>query len=363
MIEELTFGKNGTEFVISQNISLDDLIEGKPIERAYELILYNPVSLMSDLPEIYFESCIRMHEGGDVVSLTTEIAEINSGAEEAITFALGGLGAAVGSIGGVWPALFGSVLGSASGYLLNKRLSSILGYFKVFKGKSTTERIIGTHFDSDTEGLIPINDKVRLCFGTYRFDQRLVRSDKNDAAVEMAVKRIRNIVESKLKESEKFDELIYYSDILAALGLQRSYIKIQNVIEIKSGKRRTRLYDFVGNEFFMGNLVVDIPKHCPLAKIEAEQQVRNAFYEKSYFFENSVKIHIDDFLNDKKTVKKIKLLQSSRNHGDLAFALPFSLGDGEDIELLGIITLESKSNLILGGYYINVNTGSVQHVE
>jgi len=385
MIEELTFGKDDLKFVIKQNIPLDALIEGEPVEREYEIILYNTVASVSHFPRLGFYSAIRDKSLKRIAKLISEFPERNSTTKDFLEVLIGGGGGVtIGYVVGDFPgALIGTVSGGFAAKYVPRLYDFILKEYQIKYGTKKVELIKGTDLMEDSKGAISIDDKVTLYFGLCYYTQRF--TTKKDKKLNKEIReRITSLIETERtaiqaqvdalfaknnskeinEESSYFKEfaelsdlLEAYNDFLSVFDQSQDSIRLYNKIQIDSDYRtaakRSRI---VRTGINIGNIQVKIERKCKKSKEEIKTQVRNALYNKDYFLEIALILDLREIMNEKKddVINELGNAPERTNYSEKDFSIPFSLFDrASGIRTYGILNMDVQSSTITEGHYFN----------
>lgn len=383
MAEELTFDKEGSKFVIKQNIPLDTLIEGEPIEREYEVILYNAVVPIYKFPELEFDSWIR-NPTLSIVRLMPEFPKRDSRTKDLLEALIGGGGGAlIGSFLGDRPgAVIGAVLGGLAAKEVPKAHDWALREWQKIYGTKKVEIIKGANLRSNSAGIVPIDDKITLFFGIYHYTNRFTTPEDRELNVK-AINQIKELIESERKavqsqinilfiknkskeineESSYFMEFKELSDLLglfrdfrSVFGEDQNLIYLHNKIEIDSDYRKATKSKFVKSDAEIGDIGIKTRRGCSMPKEGITEQVRRALYKRTFFLENILTVDLEEIINRKKEeiARKFATVTEGIDYLKEDFPIPFYVLDKkEGIRLYGVLNINTQNLNITGGRYFN----------
>lgn len=364
MIEELTFGKKDSKFVIKQLIPLDALVKGKkPIKREYEIILYNVVAPISHFPELGFDSWIRDKTLEGIVELKSEILERDLGVRDLSNLLGGTIGAGIGYF--VGKDLYGAVSGAFLGGVLALEAQKV---YDLFSRKCKERRIIkrtgvvkGTNLRLYSDGVIPIDNMAILFFGLHRYSNKFTVLEEDRELNLQEVKKARELINQERKAIQTKIEALFaktrsreiaerhleykrleeYAGIIERFKMNlegsKEQIRLLNKIEINSnyrgnpGMRAVRYYEIICNLIekmvncynrpkieiqrfvetallgitkrftHIGNIGVKIERGCKRPLEEIRNEIRDALYDKNYFLENALVLDLKEIVHQKRS--------------------------------------------------------------
>lgn len=390
MREELTFDKEGSKFVIKQNIPLDILIEGEPIEKEYEVILYNAVVPIYEFPELGFDSWIRNPTSG-IVRLMPEFPKRDSRTKDLLEVLIGGGGGAlIGSFLGDTPeAVIGAVLGGLAAKEIPKAYDWALRGWEKRYGTKKVEIIRGTNLRSNSAGIVPIDDKITLFFGIYHYTNRFTTLEDRELNIE-AVNQIKELIEkerritqlridtllSKSKYKKIDQENLYFngsSKLKSILELleeanvvfdtYKNLIYLCNKIEIDSDFRKATKSKFAKSDVEIGDIGIKTRKGYNKPKEELKEQVKKALYKREFFLENILTVDLEEIINKKREEIARKFGTEGEDYLKENFPIPFYVLDKKSgIRLYGVLNVNTQSPNITEGYYFNNRDRAIHQI-
>lgn len=385
VLEELTFGKEGSKFVIKQNIPIDALLEGKTIESEYGIILYNAVVPLNKFPELGFDSWIRNPSVG-VVRLTPEFPKRNIALlKDSIDVVVGGGGgAALGYLIGDFPgAVTGAIVGGGCSKIIT-RWDEINKYlYKKYQKKYGTKRleiIKGTNLKSDSRGIIPIDDDIILFFGVCHYINRFTSAKERELNID-AVNQIKELLENEIKavqsqiskignvdtSSKEFNELHDINGLLEVFYSVfdcQDLIFLYNKIELNSDYKKAVKSKFASNAM-VGDISIKTGKGHNRVKDELVEQVRKAMYKKEFFLENILTIDLEDIIIRKREeiARKFGISLDGRIYLKEDFSIPFYiLNKKNGVRFYGYLDANTQEVSITKGRYFNNKEKTIHQI-
>jgi len=376
MVNELVFGKDESKFVIKQNIPLDELIDGEPIKREYEVIVYNALVPVSDFPELEFVSRIIDQDMNRVVRLFPELMEKYSRIKVLLRV-LGGMGgSALGAaIGGIIGAAIGGGAGVSAGEEGPKLYDQISKQLKKINEVKRTEIIKGVKLRSYSDGVIPIDDWDILIFGLYKYTNRLTQS-QDEALNRRAIEEIMGLIKTEMEEihakteplsaqyesgelregSPNFRE---YEQLRELFGILKGFevvfnedeglIYLHNKIEINSDYKPPSKLRIIKKGLNVGNIQVITGRKSRKSKEGIYTQVISGLYGRDYFLESALTLDLKDVMSKKRDDLSDQLGDSKAgvDSSDGTFPLHFYVLDKIDnIRIYGVLDLNIQNNEI-----------------
>ncbi|MBW2966707.1 hypothetical protein KY342_06410 [Candidatus Woesearchaeota archaeon] len=369
MVEELTFGKKGSKFVIKQNIHLDDLLEGKPIERKYELVLYNTVAPLNRIVRVSSEGIVSTDEG--VLE-----SDSHSRIMDRDFYRIAPLYGWLTEIDD-WRVL----LGIADKKFLKKYKAKLKGIWLRYESTRIKRDFQKAGFQKGCQLLI--DDMLNLLFGSYQYISRFISMEDANLR-EQAKDQIRGLVETEkkqlesetkslssmyksaeidreicdrkgqqLKESLHLLELFsnsFFSEDLKFFHLWNTY-KIDS--EYRKATRSVIGSIITRRDVMVRGINVKVGKKCRLSKKEIARQVIEALYGKGYFLEHALTVDLRRMVKEKREVIRFeKLRKDSYYFRDSR--IPFYVLDkNSGIRVYGILDMDTESLSITEGQYFN----------
>lgn len=357
MIEELTFGKNGTEFVISQNISLDNLIEGKPVEREYELVLFNTGTQIKEFPEIRFNPWIIGEKKGGIAALRPEVYSESIQTKDFLEVMMAVTGSAFGySIGDLTGAIFGVLFGGAVSKQISKKYKSWFDHLAKDKEARIVETIKGLNLNYVSRGLLNLDDNLMLHFGVCKYFNKILGADKSRSEIIESGREILDLIEDEIKYIQNNGNLSSQQDVGFLLGVLRIFylafhaedeqVFLHNKIKIESKFSQINRSGWFDRGCYLGSIYLEPLKGYKPSKDDLKKQTRNALQNKNYFLENSFVINLRNIVSNR---------NESSNLPFGSLILPFYLWEKEThLRTYGFLQINEKNSEIESVEYINI---------
>jgi hypothetical protein len=384
MVEELEFRINNSRFVVKQNIPLDSLVEGVPIGKEYEIILYNPHVPIYNFPKLGFNSWICGGDSAGVVELVPEFPEKRPVAKTILE----GVGATGGSGLGaiIGKGAEGAVAGAALGWLAAKIIPQICDYvssiFEKHFGVKKVEVIKGSNLRMNSGGDINIDDALTLFFGVYHYTNRFTTPEDIEANRE-AAEQIKHEIQSQIgavmtrlgdlfakNKSWEFEEGDpYYEEYtalrraegflnacLSVFGNQEGIIYLHNKIQIESDYRKAAEARRTRGHTNVGDICIQIGRGYKKSRECVKEEIKSALHGRDLFLENSLSIDLMEIARRKRD-KDAKRYSKSGSGGERlkqTFQLPFSVQDKtKGTCIYGALDIDTQSLCITSGNYFD----------
>jgi len=367
MVEELTFGKNGSKFVIKQNIHLDDLVEGKPIERKYEIVLYNTLAPLNTTVWVSSEGIVSTDEG--VLE-----SDSYSWIRDRDFYGIASLYGWLTEIDD-WRVL----LRIKDEKFLKRYKTKLEGIYLRAESAKIKRRFQKAGFQKGCQLLI--DDMLDLLFGSYQYISRFI-SMKNAYLREQAKDQIRRLVEKERKQleseieslssesnetyAEKLRESLHLLELFSnSFGETPEFFYLWNTYKIDSKYRkaaRSIIGSILARDVMIGGINVKVEKKCRVSKKEIARQVREALYRKGYFLEHALTVDLRRIVKEKREVIRFEKLRKD-SHYLRDSQIPFYVLDkNSGIRVYGILDMDTESLSITKGQYFDTKEKVVHKI-